>query len=275
MVSSNDFVIRNVSGSLIVLWSYARFCQSPRRFAHLVRLLPRSSVIMGDSMKQWFVCTKCPLEDQCLDKDGQPTSFKRAKCWGETSEECLEQLKHHLMKSAHHMLTEDDADEQMIFAEVVIEEWPANHGQPAERDRADANNRAKRRKTGPRPPSQPPNRDGGDGISQRALEQIVTAIDSRAASGSGSDRGAASNVLPIFGPDASTVSNRSDKVLVSRGALQKAVDAIGRCHLAAEHARKMFQNAGQGFEAEANSMSDALDVLKTELGLDPAQRGPY
>ena len=65
------------------------------------------------------------------------------------------------------------------------------------------------------------------------------------------------------------------KVVVSRGALVKAVDAIGRCHLAAEHARKMFQNAGAGFEAEANSMSDALDVLKTELGLDPAQRGPY
>ena len=136
----------------------------------------------------------------------------------------------------------------------------------------------RRRYDAPHQPAGPP----PDALSRRQLDQIgdvigqTLGLTDRLSGGAGSSS-AGRGVLQVFAPGGDqgvALVRRSDNVLVSRAALQKACDAINRCQLAADHARKMFQNAGQGFEAERNTMTQSLELLKDELNVIPTPLPP-
>ena len=59
----------------------------------------------AEQEQPYYYCAACPAATNCSNK-----SWRNAKCWGSTPEECIAQLRHHLTHSSRHYLSNTEVD---------------------------------------------------------------------------------------------------------------------------------------------------------------------
>ena len=229
----------------------------------------------------WYVCKKCPREDECKHSFH---SFKKAACFGQNIEDCIQKITDHLVHSGLHRMEEDEAKLVAAASEhIEVEEWPANWGQQKtdEAKSKDVNRKRKgsrreqaeregdedrlepvvRRPRARSPPSQSnrPHRD-----------QIDLRDDRRFRLGSVGDM-----PRPNAGPHRSGEITRmnldlvpsmvGDRMTLTREQVQTAVNTMERASDAAHHAQRMFTSGALAFDREAANIDSAIATMARVL----------
>jgi hypothetical protein len=221
----------------------------------------------------FWVCKGCPLAAEC-----KPESFKRAKCWGETREEAMSNLVHHLVHSSHHSIPEDEAEMMANSAEFIQEDWPQPKPAPATPTRRGAPSEKKevaRRSRSP-PPMNPGRSSRSPPVQAAASKSSGSRINTRVAK-----EGAGPVFVEVLEhcallmkefkkpPPPSQLElapagnmKSCDILMIPAEKVKHAIDALGRGITAATHAQRLAVAAANSFSVEVEVLTDVKKTLE-------------
>lgn len=199
----------------------------------------------------YFFIEECPLKEAC-----SQGAWKKASCWGWTSDEARTQLVRHLMKSGNHQLSKEDAEGIADDTEVVCKPW--EEPPPSKRSRLQSPRRTD--DTGGASSS-------GSTDDTTALMQVITALAQKR-SLRDPFPGVAS---PPSGPPPSSIASRGPPgtVTLRTDIAKAAVDSMARAIGSARHAQRLCEAAAVGFGQEAEAIADARRAFMTAFGFEP------
>lgn len=236
----------------------------------------------------WYVCKKCPREDDCKHS---VHSWKKAACYAESLEECIQKVTDHLVHSGLHKMKEADAKLEAAASEIDVEEWPADWGQQ-KKDEARSKDGKKRRREAetrdenrrrrdqaehegddephvhsrrprarsPRSPPPRANRSNRDQIEVRDDRRFqlgsVGGMAPRPRVGDGEVTRMHLDLVP---------SIVGDRMTLTREQVQIAINTLERASDAAHHAQKMFTSGALAFDREAANIDSAIATMARVL----------
>lgn len=207
----------------------------------------------------YFFVAECPLKETCT-----PSAWKKAACWGWSLEEARSQVVRHLMKSGHHQMGKDAAEE--LADTIEIEQAPYEEPRPSKRARHQ----------GPRPTTS----DDSGGASSRIIGALTALADAADAALAGQRHmGGPLTLPPMPPPGPPPFAMVSGGHVGSRGAppgtvnlridiAQAAMDNMQRAVGSARHAQRLCQAAALGFGQEAEAIADARRAFMTAFGFE-------
>ena len=199
-----------------------------------------------EGARRYYYVKECPLRDEC-----SAAAWKKAAVWGYEAVVCRFQLQEHLQKSGKHRLTEAQATELALSAnleEGEYKEEPARKKQKVEEATAPKPNPDQ---TGFPPP--PPPVPAG----------IVAAIAGEAAGSTAAVAAASPRTPPMTGGGLFSASSGSRGIFVRKDILDALIDSCGRAAAAARSAQRLSAAAAQSFGDEASIMESVQVRLKT------------
>ena len=235
----------------------------------------------------WYVCKKCPREDACKHS---VHSWKKAACYAESLEECIQKVTDHLVHSGLHKMKEADAKLEAAASEIDVEEWPADWGQQKKDEARSKDGKKRKRETNvscrrdqaeregdenrlephvhsrrprarsPRSPPPRSNRSNRDQIEVRDDRRFqlgsVGGMALRPRVGDGEVTRMHLDLVP---------SIVGDRMTLTREQVQTAVNTMERASDAAHHAQRMFASGALAFDREAANIDSAIATMARVL----------
>ena len=232
----------------------------------------------------WYVCKKCPRLEECKHS---AHSWKKAACYAESLEECIQKVTDHLVFSGLHKMKEADAKLEAAASEIDVEEWPADWGQQRKDEARSKDGKKRKRDTNmsrrdqperegdedrleppprrprarsPRSPPSRSNRSNRDQIEVRDDRRFqlgsVGGMALRPRVGDGEVTRMHLDLVP---------SVVGDHMTLTREQVQIAINTMERASDAAHHAQRMFATGALAFDREAANIDSAIATMARVL----------
>ena len=232
----------------------------------------------------WYVCKKCPRLEECKHS---AHSWKKAACYAESLEECIQKVTDHLVHSGLHKMKEDSAKLEAAASEIDVEEWPADWGQQQKNEARSKDSKKRKRENHmsrrdqderegdedrleplPRRPRARSPRSPPPRSNRASRDQIELRDDRRFQLGSAGGMAP----RPRVGDGEVTrmhldlvPSVVGDRMTLTREQVQIAVNSMERASDAAHHAQRMFATGALAFDREAANIDSAIATMARVL----------